>query len=130
MNRQASNRHERHAYGRLGFLLAYLMLKFGNGRSAVADMHSFTQNRCSRRRFLHLGAAGGGAALGLGLLGSATLGEAAAAKVSKQTAGYQQAPKGQARCGTCSFFQSPSSCNYVEGPVNPEGWCTLYHAKT
>ena len=96
----------------------------------MAETHSFTPSRCSRRRFLHLGAAGGGAALSLGLLGSATLAEAASAKVSKQTAGYQEASKVQAHCSSCSFFQAPSSCNYVDGPINPAGWCTLYHAKS
>lgn len=83
----------------------------------------------SRRRFLHWGVAvGSGAAVGLDLLRSSA--DAATAKVSKETAGYQQSPRGQSRCGTCSFFQAPSSCNYVEGPINPSGWCTLYRAKT
>lgn len=95
----------------------------------MADKHSFAQNLLTRRRFLRVGvAASGGAAIGLGLVGVPA--PAAAAKVSKQTVGYQQVPKGQARCGTCSFFQAPSGCNYVEGPINPSGWCTLYHAKS
>jgi anaerobic selenocysteine-containing dehydrogenase len=81
----------------------------------------------SRRRFLHLGAAaGGGAVFGLGSIGPAS---AATAKVPKQTVNYQAAPKGQSRCGTCSFFQSPSSCNYVDGPISPSGWCMLYQPK-
>jgi hypothetical protein len=95
----------------------------------MADAYSCNLTSFSRRRFLYLSAAvSGGTAIGLGLLGSS--GYAATAKVSKETAGYQQTPKGQSKCGTCSFFHAPSSCNYVEGPINPSGWCTLYNAKT
>lgn len=55
--------------------------------------------------------------------------EAATAKVAKQTVDYQMTPKGQARCGTCSFFQAPSGCNFVNGPISPTGWCMLYKTK-
>lgn len=96
----------------------------------MVDAHSFTLRPLSRRRFLRSSAvAGGGAVVGFGLLGSSSA-NAATAKVSKQTVGYQPMPKGPARCGACSFFQAPASCNYVEGPINPLGWCTLYRAKT
>jgi anaerobic selenocysteine-containing dehydrogenase len=96
----------------------------------VADEHTCIPKPLTRRRFLRFGAvAGGGAAIGLGLFGP-PFANAATAKVAKQTVSYQQMPKGQARCGTCTFFQAPSSCNYVEGPVNSAGWCMLYRAKT
>lgn len=85
------------------------------------------RDRVSRRRFLILGAGAGGAIAGLGLLGPRA--EAATAKVSKQTVSYQQGPKGEAHCGTCSFFQAPGSCNYVDGPISPAGWCVLYKKK-
>lgn len=94
----------------------------------MANEHASVQEPLSRRRFLRFGAAAGsGAVIGLGLIGGSSA--AATAKVPKQTVSYQQTPKGQARCGTCSFFQAPSGCNYVEGPINPSGWCTLYQAK-
>jgi anaerobic selenocysteine-containing dehydrogenase len=87
-----------------------------------------TSKPLSRRRFLHLGAAAtGGAMLGIATADSA---KAATAKVAKQTVNYQATPKGPARCGTCSFFQAPSSCNYVNGPITPTGWCVLYQAKS
>jgi len=96
----------------------------------MADAYPYAREPLARRHFLRLGAvACGGAAIGVGLFGP-PFADAATAKVSKQTVGYQQTPKGQARCGTCSFFQAPSSCNYVDGPINQSGWCTLYKAKT
>jgi anaerobic selenocysteine-containing dehydrogenase len=94
----------------------------------VADDQTDTDMHVSRRRFLRLGVvAGGGTVLGIAGAGSAA---AATAKVAKQTVSYQGTPKGPARCGTCSFFQAPSSCNYVDGPINPSGWCVLYRAKS
>jgi hypothetical protein len=82
--------------------------------------------RVSRRTFLHTGTvAGAGAILGFGPGRS----EAATAKVAKQTVNYQATPNGQARCGTCTYFQAPSGCNFVNGPISPTGWCTLYKAK-
>ena len=95
----------------------------------MVDAHSYTPNSLSRRRFLRAGAVAGGGVIGFGLLWP-QVANGAAAKVSKQTVGYQQTPKGQAHCSSCSFFQAPASCNYVEGPINPSGWCSLYHAKT
>ena len=96
----------------------------------MADARSYIPKPVTRRRFLHFGAvAGGGAAIGLGFFGP-SFADAETAKVPKQTVSYQQTPKGQARCGTCAFFQAPSSCNYVEGSINPTGWCMLYRAKT
>jgi hypothetical protein len=82
----------------------------------------------SRRRFLRMGAvAGTGAVFGAGLVGSRA--DAATAKVPKQTVSYQGAPKGASRCATCSFFEAPASCNYVDGPISPSGWCMLYQPK-
>lgn len=95
----------------------------------MVDVQSRARKPLSRRRLLHIGALAGGGAVGLGLFGP-SFANAATAKVSQQTVNYQQTPKGLARCGACSFFQAPSSCNYVEGPINPSGWCTLYRAKT
>ena len=89
-------------------------------------MDRILKPRVSRRSFLHSGAAlGAGAILAVGSSGS----NAATAKVPKQTVNYQMTPKGQARCGSCAYFQAPSGCNFVNGPISPTGWCTLYQAK-
>ena len=84
-------------------------------------------DKLSRRNFLHMAGAGGGAMLGIGLIGARAT--AATSKVPKQTVNYQPKPNGQARCGSCAFFQAPSGCNYVDGPINPDGWCMLYKAR-
>jgi len=84
-------------------------------------------DKISRRNFLHMAGASGGAMLGIAVAGAPAA--AATSKVPKQTVNYQPTPNGQARCGNCAFFQAPSACNYVDGPINPNGWCMLYKAK-
>jgi hypothetical protein len=84
-------------------------------------------DKLSRRHFLRMAGVGGGAMLGTALVGSPAT--AATSKVPKQTVNYQPKPNGQARCGSCAFFQAPSGCNYVDGPINANGWCMLYKAK-
>lgn len=79
--------------------------------------------RVSRRSFLQAGAAASGAILGLA---SAT---EAAAKVAQQTVNYQPGPKGPAHCAACTYFQPPSNCNFVNGPISPSGWCVLFRPK-
>ena len=89
-------------------------------------MDRILKPRVSRRTFLYSGAAAGaGTILAIGSSGS----DAATAKVPKQTVNYQMTPKGQARCGTCTYFQAPSGCNFVNGPISPTGWCALYQTK-
>ncbi|MEA3080677.1 MAG: hypothetical protein QOD54_345 [Sphingomonadales bacterium] len=87
-------------------------------------MDRILRPRVSRRSFLHVSAAAGSAIIGVGS-GAA----AATAKVAKGTVNYQMTPKGQARCGTCSYFQAPSGCNFVNGPISSTGWCMLFKPK-
>lgn len=73
-----------------------------------------------------------GAALVLGagaaLIGALAGGPATATpgKVSKAQAGYQNAPRGAARCDRCALFQPPSTCKIVDGAVVPTGSCTFF----
>lgn len=80
------------------------------------------KNICARRGALKL--IGAGALVpALGALFGAT---PAAAKTSKTGAAYQAAPRGGQRCANCSWFEAPSGCGVVRGPVSANGWCNLW----
>jgi anaerobic selenocysteine-containing dehydrogenase len=81
----------------------------------------------SRRDFLNVAAAGGGALLSVALSGSAS---AAPKKFSQQQAHYQPIPKSGQRCQTCGLWQAPASCQQVVGQISPAGWCILYAPKS
>jgi hypothetical protein len=52
-------------------------------------------------------------------------------KVSKTQVAYQDQPKGSQKCSDCQFFIPESStCKQVDGDISPQGWCTLWSAKT
>ena len=87
-------------------------------------MDRILKPRVSRRTFLQTGAVAGGAALGF-----ASTAGAATAKVAQATVNYQPSPKGPAHCGACAYFQAPSNCNFVNGPISPYGWCVLFKPK-
>lgn len=50
----------------------------------------------------------------------------ALAKTSQAAAGYRNAPKGRQSCANCSWFEAPSGCGVVKGPVSARGWCALW----
>ena len=83
-------------------------------------------NPVSRRNFLGVAAAGGGALLGLSLIGSPA---AASGKLPQKAVQYQSVPKAGNRCSNCALWQLPASCKAVEGPISPAGWCSLYTPK-
>ena len=78
--------------------------------------------RFSRRMFLRAGAVGT-------ICGVAASARSETAKVAKQTVQYQTSPKGPAHCAACAYFQAPSNCNFVTGPISPSGWCMLFKPK-
>ena len=80
----------------------------------------------SRRDFLNIAAAGGGALMAIGLSDGAS---AAPKKFSQQQAHYQPVPKSGQRCQSCALWQPPTACQQVEGQVSPAGWCILYVPK-
>jgi hypothetical protein len=51
-------------------------------------------------------------------------------KISQAAAKYQDQPKGQQSCAVCVNFQPPNACKFVQGTINPKGWCLLFAAKT
>lgn len=83
--------------------------------------------RVSRRDFLNIAGVGGGALIAVSLAGRAS---AAPKKFSQQQAKYQAVPKSGQRCQNCALWQSPTSCQVVEGQVSPSGWCILYQPKS
>ena len=85
-----------------------------------------SNDRVSRRDFLFITAATGGAAIGAGLIATPA---AAAGKMPQKAFSYQSTPKGKQRCDNCSLWQPPSSCKLVQDPIDPAGWCVLYKAK-
>jgi hypothetical protein len=64
------------------------------------------------------------------MLGAATAGVGAAtraqAMTSKAAAAYRGAPNGRQSCANCSYFNAPSRCGVVSGPVSARGWCNLW----
>ena len=82
-------------------------------------------NYVSRRDFLFVAAAGGGAIIGTNFAAS----PANAAKMSPQAMSYRPSPNGNQSCGNCANFQPPTSCKVIDGKVSPSGWCILYRSK-
>jgi hypothetical protein len=60
----------------------------------------------------------------------APLTSARAAKVSQASVGYQNSPKGDQQCSNCAQFVPPNACNFVDGNINPSGWCQIWAKKT
>ncbi len=50
-------------------------------------------------------------------------------KLSQAQARYQTVPNGQQRCGICLQFRPPNSCDLVDGPIDPTGWCQFFAAR-
>ena len=42
---------------------------------------------------------------------------------------YQATPKDGQRCGLCTNFVPPSSCQLVQGTISPTAWCQLFSPK-
>jgi len=80
----------------------------------------------SRRYLLHHTLALAGAA------GAFTLSPVAGAqtKASQKLVAYQSTPKEGHSCATCQYFQPPSACKVVEGPISAAGWCSLWAQKS
>jgi hypothetical protein len=80
------------------------------------------ENCAARRGALKLIAAATGAAGVAALFGASP----AQAKTSQAAAAYRGSPNGRQRCANCSWFEPPSGCGVVRGPVSGRGWCNLW----
>ena len=81
-----------------------------------------------RRQTLVRGVALAGSAL---LVFSAGMRPAAAQKSSKASLAYQEHPHEGKKCADCKHFAAGSyaaagTCDIVEGPIQPTGWCTAF----
>ena len=47
-------------------------------------------------------------------------------KATKKQAGYIPRGKAGQSCATCGYFNQPTNCVLVQGPVSPSGWCSYY----
>jgi anaerobic selenocysteine-containing dehydrogenase len=92
----------------------------------MSDQKKSSGRSVSRRDFLNMAAIGSGALVAVGLNDRAS---AAPKKFSQQQAHYQPVPKSGQRCQSCALWQSPTSCQVVDGQVSPAGWCILYQPK-
>jgi hypothetical protein len=51
------------------------------------------------------------------------------AKVSQASVAYQGSPKDGHNCLNCAFFEPPTACKTVDGPVAANGWCKIWAKK-
>lgn len=48
-------------------------------------------------------------------------------KLSKAQVKYQEQPKGDQHCANClQFLAESNTCKVVDGPISPQGWCTVW----
>lgn len=54
---------------------------------------------------------------------------AARGKATKAAAKYRGHPNNGQRCGLCVHYRFPLTCQIVQGPISPFGWCRFFKAK-
>jgi hypothetical protein len=59
----------------------------------------------------------------------ATYASAAQGKVSKASAKYRGHSNSGQRCGQCVHYRFALSCEIVQGPISPFGWCRFFKPK-
>ncbi|MCW2282817.1 hypothetical protein M2323_000582 [Rhodoblastus acidophilus] len=58
------------------------------------------------------------------------VGEASAhVKLSKDAVRFKKLSADDRTCRSCALFVAPSSCAFVEGPIEPEGTCWIWRAR-
>jgi hypothetical protein len=51
-------------------------------------------------------------------------------KLLKTNVQYQAQPKGEQKCSKClNFIAESKTCKLVDGPISPDGWCSLWTKK-
>jgi hypothetical protein len=100
-------------------------------KETPADTAGTNQNEILSRRAVLRGVLMVSASLLVPLsLFSAPANAAAAKKLAKAGVKYQDKPKGDQKCATCTnFIAASKTCKLVEGPINPDGYCILWAKK-
>lgn len=63
--------------------------------------------------------------------GSGSAAPPASAKATQASVQYQAQPKDGKKCADCQHFIAASNtCAVVDGQISPDGWCTVWTAKT
>lgn len=53
-----------------------------------------------------------------------------AGKLTKAQVKYQEQPNGDQRCSNClQFLAESNTCKVVDGPISPQGWCSVWVKK-
>lgn len=86
------------------------------------------QTKLSRRSMLRCAALLAGGTLAAGVIHIKPA--SAQGKAAKDAVKYQDSPKDGQMCSACLYFQAPGSCAVVDGPISPNGWCSLYNKKS
>lgn len=50
-------------------------------------------------------------------------------KLPQKIVHYQDKPKDGHHCSICAHFQTPHSCDIVQGNIDPNGWCLRFSPK-
>jgi len=52
-------------------------------------------------------------------------------KMAQASVQYQAQPKGDQKCAGCMhFIAGTNTCKLVDGQISPEGWCSIWAAKS
>lgn len=55
---------------------------------------------------------------------------AMAAKLPQASVSYRPKPNGTKKCSNCMLFEPPNACKSVAGNISPNGWCSIWRAKS
>jgi len=95
----------------------------------MAEIRNETNPCEGRRSFLRRGTTlSAGCAVFLAEIATARR-AASQAKAPQNMVQYQETPKDGKACVSCNYFEPPSGCKVVAGPVRSTGWCSLYAPK-
>ncbi|MGO4871010.1 MAG: high potential iron sulfur protein [Roseiarcus sp.] len=90
----------------------------------MSELNNKSSVALSRRTLLIAGVACGAAPLL-----AATQASATPPKVSQACVGFENAPRGDHRCGNCRLFRAPSSCLDVSGSITENCSCKIWLPK-